>query len=158
MDTEATAPRDPARRRLVNRFLGGSFGALVAWILYPVLRFLEPVEIAEAAANQVEAGRIDDPELAASGFKIVPFGSEPVILVKTAEGDFQALAATCTHLDCIVEYRRDKNLLWCNCHGGQFDLTGRVVGGPPPKPLRPYRVHVVEGAAGAAGTVVIEKV
>src|SRR5678815_2550085 len=78
------------------------------------------------------------PELVATGFKIVPFGNEPVILVKTAEGDFRALAATCTHLDCIVEYRRDKNLLWCNCHGGHFDLTGRVVGGPPPRPLRPY--------------------
>jgi Rieske Fe-S protein len=158
MQTEATAPGDPARRRLVNRFLGGSFGALVAWILYPVLRFLEPVEIAEAAADQVEAGRTDDPELAAAGFKIVPFGNEPVILVKTAEGELHALAATCTHLDCIVEYRRDKNLLWCNCHGGQFDLTGRVVGGPPPKPLRPYQVHVVEGTAGAAATLVIEKV
>ena len=151
-------PREPARRRFVNRLLGGSFGALIAWILYPVLRFLEPVEIAEAAANQVEAGRIDDPALATTGFKIVPFGNEPVILVKTTEGELHALAATCTHLDCIVEYRRDQNLLWCNCHGGQFDVSGRVVGGPPPKPLRPYRVHVVEGTAGAASTVVIEKV
>jgi Rieske Fe-S protein len=158
MSAAGEGPREPARRRLVNRLLGGTFGTLIAWILYPVLRFLEPVEIAEAAADQVEAGRTDDPELAAAAFKIVPFGNEPVILVKTAEGEFRALAATCTHLDCIVEYRRDKNLLWCNCHGGQFDLTGRVVGGPPPKPLRPYRVHVVEGAAGAAGTVVIEKV
>jgi Rieske Fe-S protein len=158
MATDSESPRDPVRRRLTNRLLGGSFGALIAWVLYPVLRFLEPVEIAEAAANQVEAGRADDPELAATGFKIVPFGQEPVILVKTAEGDFRALSATCTHLDCIVEYRRDKNLLWCNCHGGQFDLTGRVVGGPPPRPLRPYKVHMVEGAAGAAGTVVIEKV
>jgi Rieske Fe-S protein len=142
----------------VNRLVGGSFGALIAWILYPVLRFLEPVEIAEAATNQVEAGRADDPELATTGFKIVPFGNEPVVLVKTAEGALHALAATCTHLDCIVEYRRDQNLLWCNCHGGQFDVSGQVVGGPPPKPLRPYRVHVVEGSPGQPGTVVIEKV
>jgi Rieske Fe-S protein len=158
MSAALEGPREPARRKLVNRLLGGSFGALIAWILYPVLRFLEPVEVAEAAANQVEAGRTDDPDLAATGFKIVPFGNDPVILVKTAEGGFHALAATCTHLDCIVEYRRDQNLLWCNCHGGQFDVTGRVVGGPPPKPLRPYRVHVVESAPGAAGTVVIERV
>jgi Rieske Fe-S protein len=157
MGADGTAPQDPARRRFVNRLLGGTFGALVAWVLYPVLRFLEPVEVAEAAANQVEAGRVDDPELTASGFKIVPFGSEPVILVKSADGQLSALSATCTHLDCIVEYRKDKNLLWCNCHGGNFDLTGRVTGGPPPKPLRPYKVHQVEGAGGAA-TVVIEKV
>jgi len=113
--------------------------------------------VAEAAANQVDAGRADDPELATTGFKIVPFGSEPVILVRPAEGELVAMSATCTHLDCIVEYRKDKNLLWCNCHGGNFDLTGRVVGGPPPKPLRPYKVHLVEGTGGVS-TVVIEKV
>ena len=157
MSAESEGPRQPARRRFVNRFLGGSFGALTAWILYPVLRFLEPVEVAEAATDQVEAGRTDDAELTTTGFKIVPFGGDPVILVKSADGELHALAATCTHLDCIVEYRRDQNLLWCNCHGGQFDVSGRVVGGPPPKPLRPYRVHVVETSAGTAGTVVIEK-
>jgi cytochrome b6-f complex iron-sulfur subunit len=158
MAAASDAPRQPARRRLVNRLLGGSFGALIAWILYPVVRFLEPVEVAEAAANQVEAGTTDDPDLLASGFKIVPFGNDPVILVRGSDGQYRALAATCTHLDCIVEYRQDRELLWCNCHGGQFDLTGRVVGGPPPRPLRPYRVHVVEGEPGRAGTVVIEKV
>jgi cytochrome b6-f complex iron-sulfur subunit len=157
VELESEAPPDPTRRRLVNRLLGGSFGALIAWILYPVLRFLEPVEIAEAAANQVEAGRTDDPELLASGFKIVPFGNEPVILVRAADGEYRALSATCTHLDCIVEYRRDGGLIYCNCHGGQFDLSGQVVGGPPPRPLRPYRVHVVEEASGGAATLVIEK-
>jgi cytochrome b6-f complex iron-sulfur subunit len=157
MADDRDAASDPARRRFVNRLLGGSFGALIAWILYPVLRFLGPVEIAEAATNQVEAGTTDDAALRATGFKIVPFGNDPVILVKTAEGEFRALSATCTHLDCIVEYRQDRGLLWCNCHGGQFDLSGKVVGGPPPRPLRPYPVHVVEGEAGRAGTIVIEK-
>ena len=158
MTSEGGAPRDPGRRRLVNRLVGGSFGTLLAWILYPVVRFLQPVEIAEAATNQVDAGAVNDPELLANGFKIVPFGNDPVILVRTAEGEHHALSATCTHLDCIVEYRPDRGLLWCNCHNGQFDLSGKVVGGPPPRPLRPYRVHVVEGQSGAAATLVIEKV
>jgi cytochrome b6-f complex iron-sulfur subunit len=158
MAQETEAPSDLARRRLVNRLLGGSFGALFAWILYPVARFLQPVEIAEAATNQVEAGLTNDPELLAKGFRIIPFGNDPVILVRAAEGDYRALSATCTHLDCIVEYRPDRGLIWCNCHNGQFDLSGQVVGGPPPRPLRPYRVHVVEGSAGAAATLVIEKV
>jgi cytochrome b6-f complex iron-sulfur subunit len=147
-----------SRRRLVNRLLGGSFGALVAWILYPVLRFLEPVEIAEAATSQVDAGLVNDPELLARGFKIVPFGNDPVILVRAAEGDYRALSATCTHLDCIVEYRPDRGLVWCNCHNGQFDLSGQVVGGPPPRPLRPYRVHVVEGSSGTPASLVVERI
>ncbi|HUP22317.1 MAG TPA: Rieske (2Fe-2S) protein [Thermoanaerobaculia bacterium] len=147
-----------SRRRLVNRLMGGSFGALVAWILYPVLRFLEPVEVAEAATSQIEAGLTNDPELLAKGFKIVPFGNDPVIVVRAGEGDYRALSATCTHLDCIVEYRPDRGLIWCNCHNGQFDLSGQVVGGPPPRPLRPYRVHLVEGVPGGADTLVVEKV
>jgi len=157
MASGSAPPPNPGRRRFVNRLLGGSFGALIAWIVYPVLRFLEPVEIAEAAANQVEAGPTDDPELISSGFKIVPFGNEPVILVKAADGEYRALSATCTHLDCIVEYRADQSLLVCNCHGGQFDLNGQVLGGPPPRPLRPYRVHVVEGEPGRPGTLVVER-
>ena len=52
--------------------------------------------MAEAAANQVEAGATDDPDLLASGFKIVPFGNDPVILVRGADGEYGALAATCT--------------------------------------------------------------
>jgi cytochrome b6-f complex iron-sulfur subunit len=156
--TGADAPRDPSRRRFVDWLLGTSFGALFAWILYPVMRFLEPAEVAEAAANQVDAGRADDPDLVAKGFKIVPFGNDPVILVQAAEGEYHAFSATCTHLDCIVEYRPDRSLIWCNCHGGQFDLNGQVVGGPPPRPLRPFRVHVVEGEAGRAASLVIERV
>lgn len=156
--TSADTPRDASRRRFVDRLLGTSYAALFAWILYPVLRFLEPAEVAEAAANQVDAGPADDPDLVANGFKIVPFGSEPVILVQGAEGEYHALTATCTHLDCIVEYRPDRGLLWCNCHNGQFDLNGQVVGGPPPRPLRPYRVHVIEGEPGRAASLVVERV
>jgi cytochrome b6-f complex iron-sulfur subunit len=156
--TSADAPPDPSRRRFVDRLLGTSFGVLLAWILYPVLRFLEPAEVPEAAANQVDAGTADDPDLVANGFKIVPFGNEPVILVRSAEGEYHAFSATCTHLDRIVEYRSDRSLLWCNCHNGQFDLNGQVVGGPPPRPLRPYRVHVVEGEGGRAASLVVERV
>jgi cytochrome b6-f complex iron-sulfur subunit len=157
MASDSATPRDPGRRRLVNRLLGGSFGALIAWIVYPVIRFLEPAEVAEAAANQVDAGSADDPDLAGKGFKIVPFGNEPVILVRAEDGEYHALTATCTHLDCIVEYRPDRGLIWCNCHNGQFDLNGQVVGGPPPRPLRHYRVHVVEGEPGRTATLVIER-
>lgn len=146
------------RRSFLNWFLGTTVGALAGSILYPVFRFLSPPQVPEAATHEVEAGAADDPELLERGFRIIRFGVEPVILIRAGDGDLRAFSATCTHLDCIVEYRRDRGLIWCNCHNGQFDLTGQVVGGPPPRPLRPYRVHVVEGDQGAAATLVIEKV
>jgi Rieske Fe-S protein len=147
----------PARRRFLNWFLGTSAGALVGSILFPILAFLRPPLIAEAATAEVEAGLVNDPEFLDRGFKVVPLGSEPVIVVRLAEGEFRALAATCTHLDCIVEYRADQKVLWCNCHNGRFDLSGRNIAGPPPRPLETYQVHVVQRRPGQAGTVVVSR-
>ena len=145
MTDEALDRPDPLRRRVVNWLLGTSAGALVASILYPVLRFLSPPRIPEAPTNQVDAGLTNDPDLVEKDFKILRFGNEPVILIRVAEGDYRAFSATCTHLSCTVTFRPDRRLLWCYCHNGIFDLSGRNIGGPPPRPLTPYRVHVVPG-------------
>jgi Rieske Fe-S protein len=145
------------RRRLLSWFLGTAAGALAAAVLYPVARFLSPPRIPESTTAEVEAGPANDPELVAKGFKIVRFGAEPVIVLRVSDTDFRAFSATCTHLDCIVEYRRDKQLIWCNCHNGQYDLTGRNVAGPPPRPLTAYRVHLVAKGGGAVPTLVVQK-
>lgn len=149
---------EPSRRRILSWFLGTSVGALVASVVYPVVAFLRPPEMPEAATNQVDAGAVNDPDLLDRGFKIVRFGNEPVILLRAGEGDFRAYAATCTHLDCIVEYRAAERLLWCNCHNGVYDIQGRNIGGPPPRPLAPYAVHVVPGQRGGPDQLVVEKI
>lgn len=147
---------NPSRRSILSWFLGTSTGALCVAVFYPIVRFLSPPLIAETALNEVEAGATNDPEILGKGFKIVRFGGEPVILVRVGEVEYRAFAATCTHLDCIVEFQKPKSRIWCNCHNGEYDLMGRNVGGPPPRPLTPYKVTVVE-KAGQAGTIVISR-
>lgn len=139
------------RRNFLNWFLGTTAGALTLSVLYPLVRYVSPPHVPEAATNEVEAGATNDPELAEKGFKIIRFGAEPVLLVKLSDTEFRAFSATCTHLDCIVGYQKERNRIWCNCHNGEYDLNGRNVGGPPPKPLTPYKVHV------ASNTVVVSK-
>ncbi len=135
--------------------LGTSLGGLVAATLYPVARFLSPPEVPEATTNEVDAGPADDPAFADKGFKIVRFGGEPVIVVRVADDDYRAYSATCTHLDCIVQYRKDRQLIWCYCHNGAYDLNGRNVAGPPPRPLTPFVVHLVDrGDAGGKKLIV----
>ncbi len=131
------------RRRLLNWFLGTSIGALVVSIIYPVARYVTPPKIAEASTNQIEAGDVNDPQLRDKGFKIVRFGAEPVILIKAGDNDYKALSATCTHLDCIVGFQKEQGRIFCNCHGGAYDLNGRNISGPPPRPLTPYKVNLV---------------
>lgn len=152
--TPENASPDQGRRSLLNWFLGGSFAALAASILYPIGRFVSAPRVPEATTNQVEAGPTNDPELLDKGFKIIRFGSTPVILVRVAEDQFRAFSATCTHLDCIVEFQKGERRIFCNCHNGIYDLTGRNVGGPPPKPLDRYEVHVVSGSGGTKNLVV----
>jgi cytochrome b6-f complex iron-sulfur subunit len=145
------------RRRLLNWFLGTSFGGLVLSVLYPILRYVTPPRIAEASMNEVEGGLAEDPQLIEKGFKIVRFGADPVIVVRTADAKFYAYSATCTHLDCIVGFQKQHGRIWCNCHGGGYDLAGRNIIGPPPKPLTAYKVNLVEKSPGNS-TVVITKV
>lgn len=139
----STAPAAMNRRTLINWFLGSSFGALVLSIFYPIVRFATPPRIAEANTNQVEAGDVNDAELRDKGYKILRFGAEPVILLKAADNDFRAFSATCTHLDCIVGFQKEQTRIYCNCHGGTYDLQGRNIAGPPPRPLTPYKVNLV---------------
>ena len=66
------------------------------------------------------------------------------ILVRTPSGELRAFSATCTHLNCIVQYRDDIGHIWCACHNGHFDLNGLNISGPPPAPLEAYTVNVRE--------------
>ena len=72
------------------------------------------------------------------------FGRTPVIVVRDKTGNMKGLAATCTHLDCIVQYRKDTNQIICACHNGVYDLNGRNISGPPPKPLEEYNISIIE--------------
>jgi cytochrome b6-f complex iron-sulfur subunit len=156
-DTISERAARQGRRSFLTWFLGGSVTALLASIAYPIARFLGTPKVPEAATNQVQAGPTNDPEFVEKGFKIVPFGNEPVIVIKLSETDIRAFSAVCTHLACIVEFQKAKQDIFCNCHNGVYDLHGRNIAGPPPRPLNPYQVHIVEGGAGQPGMVVISK-
>jgi len=60
-----------------------------------------------------------------------------VILVKE-RNEIQAYSARCPHLGCIIKRENDK--LVCPCHGSQFDLKGKRLGGPAPTDLKPLEI------------------
>ncbi|MDH3495636.1 MAG: ubiquinol-cytochrome c reductase iron-sulfur subunit [Gemmatimonadota bacterium] len=135
------SPTPSTRRRFVNWLLGTSAGGLAAAVLYPVTRYLLPPEVTESATASVTLPfTVNDIPL--NSGKIFKFGSLPGILVHTPQGEFRAFSATCTHLACIVQYRDDLSHIWCACHNGHFDLNGRNIIGPPPKPLEVFTVRV----------------
>jgi len=135
------SPADgPPRRRIVEVSLGGGLLASFLSFVYPVLRYLIPPRVADLGGDEVVAARVG--ELRPNGSKIFRFGTRPALLLMTAEGEYRALSAVCTHLSCTVQYRSDLREIWCACHNGLYDLNGRNVSGPPPRPLEVFHVHV----------------
>ncbi len=130
----------PATRRdVLNYLLGTGALATLAAILYPIMRFMIPPRIVESSASSVVAAKVS--ELRPNAGKIFKFGNKPGILIQTPAGDYRAFSAVCTHLDCTVQYRPDEKLIWCACHNGRYDLTGKNISGPPPRPLEEFKVN-----------------
>jgi cytochrome b6-f complex iron-sulfur subunit len=131
-------PPPPGRRDFLKYILGGSLLGWLASLLYPLFAYLKPPKTGEVEVSSVKVGKIEDiPK--DSGF-IFRFGDQPGLLVRTPGGELRAFSAVCTHLQCTVQYRKDMGLIWCACHNGKYDLNGRNISGPPPRPLEVYKV------------------
>lgn len=142
MEEPTSVPATEQRRDFLKWILGGSAVAWVASVVYPVFAYLQPPKQTEVAVQSVKAGNLS--ELERDAGKIIKFGNKPVIIIRTATDEVKAFSATCTHLDCTVQYRKDFGMIWCACHNGRYDLNGRNVSGPPPKPLDEFKV-VLQG-------------
>jgi Rieske Fe-S protein len=60
---------------------------------------------------------------------------QTVFLVWDGDKQIRALSATCTHLGCQVQWDAKGKKFRCPCHGGVYAADGRVLDGPPPRPL-----------------------
>jgi Rieske Fe-S protein len=130
-----------SRRGFVNLLLGSGFGALMVSVLYPVVRYLIPPKSGEPTTANVTMPW-KPTEMRANAGRIFRFGSRPGLLIRTPAGELRAFSAICTHLNCTVQYREEKQDIWCACHNGVYDLHGKNVSGPPPRPLEDYQVNV----------------
>ncbi|HXG00641.1 MAG TPA: Rieske (2Fe-2S) protein [Bacteroidota bacterium] len=140
METPAATHELTTKRDFLKYILGGGLVAWAASVLYPLIGYLRPPKQAEVEVTSVKVGKLSNIEKDSG--TIIRFGNKPVIVVRSANGEVRAFAATCTHLDCTVQYRKDMGLIWCACHNGKYDFNGRNVAGPPPRPLDEYRVII----------------
>lgn len=140
MNIQTDLLSQPGRRRFLDYLLGTGVVATLGAIVYPVIRFMVPPQIIEAQQNSVIAGKTS--ELPVNSGKIFKFGSKPGIVIKTPTGEVKAFSAACTHLDCIVQYDPNGKQIICACHNGIYDLSGKNVSGPPPRPLDEFTVNI----------------
>jgi cytochrome b6-f complex iron-sulfur subunit len=129
---------DTSRRTFLNFLLGGGLVILFGQMIYPLVRYIIPPKMAEPTPTSVVAAKVSD--LQPNTGKIFHFGTKAGLLIRTPEGEFRAFNATCTHLQCTVQYDSNGRKIWCACHNGFYDLNGVNVAGPPPRPLESYKV------------------
>jgi len=119
--------------------------AYTAALAYPIYRYLaSPQEMATEATSVTEVTLKDAQKLAPGTKLLFKFGSTPGLLIHHEDGRWIAMSAVCTHLGCTVDYEPQMDRIHCACHGGVYNAyTGANVSGPPPKPLKLYKVTAV---------------
>ena len=123
----------PTRRSFLNWLLGAGVLGWMGSLLYPVVRYLRPLGDT-GAGGPVKLTAEEVAKLGKSHFVIARSGTRKVIVFEAA-GQLHALDAKCTHEGCTVQFVPGDSVIWCACHNGKFDLDGRVLSGPPPRPL-----------------------
>lgn len=133
------SPDRHTRRRFLDLLLSASVVAWLASVLYPVLRYLKPLSL-PGPSGPVRLTRAEVAKVEVDKFAIIPVGRERLLVFEDPQGELRALDAKCTHEGCTVRYVARDALIWCACHNGRFDLEGRVLAGPPPRPLARHSV------------------
>ena len=120
-----------SRRKFLAACLGGIGAAATGLAAYPVLKYLSPQPM------DSEKGRITIPraQVGTGQAHFFQFRGHPAVVLQRAPGVFVAFSAICTHLGCIVKWLPEKGEFLCPCHAGRYASDGKVLSGPPPKPL-----------------------
>jgi nitrite reductase/ring-hydroxylating ferredoxin subunit len=112
-------------------------------IAAPVVAYFYPPKLVEMPSEPVLVCPEND--LPEGQAKTVEFGRYPAIIIHTKDG-LKAYSAVCTHFACLVKWNPDTSRLECPCHNGYFSAgDGKVLSGPPPKPLMALAAEVVNG-------------
>jgi cytochrome b6-f complex iron-sulfur subunit len=126
-----------SRRHFLDLLLGVSALGWLASIAYPIIRYLKPLP-QTGPTGPTRLTRDETAKLEQNRFVIVPVSGQRVIVLQAPDQQLFAFSAKCTHEGCTVTYQPGQSILWCPCHDGRFDLSGRVLSGPPPQALPKY--------------------
>jgi Rieske Fe-S protein len=134
-----------SRRRFLS-YLSGLLTGLIAVALgLPLVRFYVGNAFQQRAARWLKLGpRAEVPIGRPTLFRLSYVEQEgwrdttrrEEVYAVTEDGrNYLVLSNICTHLGCPVRWDDRVRAYLCPCHGGMFAADGRVLKGPPPRPL-----------------------
>ncbi|MBI5935766.1 MAG: ubiquinol-cytochrome c reductase iron-sulfur subunit [Chloroflexi bacterium] len=134
--------------------IGGLIGALVglpsvAYLLSPVWQAgaEDDAVVSLGALDNYPIGiptRFDFTRTRVNGWErtAVSYG---LYVVRKSESEVRVFSDICTHLGCRVTWHPDIQHYISPCHDGHFDLLGKNISGPPPRPLDEFVTKIENG-------------
>lgn len=138
------------RRDFLERGIYSLLSLLGLGFLIPALVSLFPSVIRERRVEYIPVLKEDEAPLSTIkkvdlNYKIgVKEYRSKAFLIPTEKG-LLALSPVCSHFGCLVNFRRDKKEFLCPCHGGRYNVYGKNLSGPPPKPLSQFPILIKDG-------------
>ena len=137
--------QDVTRRNFMVRTIIGIFifiGAALAAALggFGIIPALKKKELAWSDAGTVADLPVDQPQ-ERRFFEVIKSGWQSekqerfVWLLRKSDNTVIAYSPNCPHLGCGYRWIADHQRFECPCHGGVFDIGGKVLAGPAPTPL-----------------------
>jgi cytochrome b6-f complex iron-sulfur subunit len=121
--------KEADRRKFLSLLGAGALGVAALGTVITAVKYFEPNVFFEAD-TRFAIGRPADIAIGT----VLVLTAQKVYVVRTEKG-FYALSSVCTHLGCMTRYDPAESRIACPCHGSRFALTGKVTGGPAPRPL-----------------------
>jgi menaquinol-cytochrome c reductase iron-sulfur subunit len=144
---QSSSGQGPAgtRRRFFEWVIGASAGfigfslaiPLVGYLISPALKRRAQAWVNVAAVDELAAGVPKQLEYMATvqdGYHATKT-QKAVWAVKQASGEVTVFSPICPHLGCGYHWDGGEQKFKCPCHGSVYDVSGRVLAGPAPRPL-----------------------
>lgn len=129
-------------------FIGAAFAAALGGFgIMPALKKREPGwsdagTVADLAEARPQERRFS--EIVKSGWQSEK-QERTIWIVRKADSTLTAYASSCPHLGCGYRWVEAEQRFACPCHGSLFDINGKVLAGPAPRPLDTLPVRVENG-------------
>ncbi|HBA41156.1 MAG TPA: hypothetical protein DCZ05_15970 [Deltaproteobacteria bacterium] len=154
-DKTVTEGISPARRRFITAALAAIAAAitgilgvpLAGFFALPALRRLERRWLEVGPVANFPEGEIKKALAKPLVAQVWPYQAPPVpiFVLNRGRGNFALYDIHCTHVGCPVRWNPQASRFFSPCHGGVFDKDGRVLAGPPPRPLDRYEYKTEKG-------------
>ncbi len=151
------------RRTFLSYIVGGISGLIAAAVATPLIGYFLSPGWSKSTSHLIPIASTGDitpqepvfvtyEERIRDGWYISTLSKGAWVVTKDGK-EFVAFDPHCTHLNCPFYWDKGKKRFQCPCHDGRFDIDGKVIGGPPPRPLDRLEIIIQDGNILSTGKI-----